>query len=133
MILTALLTAGCAKEFENTTNESDSSAIELLSVSTDPMTKAVITGTEFTTSEAEAGIGLFLLDGTGATYGSNPANVKYYHSSSKWVADSPLRVGGTAGTLYGYYPYNSTVTDITAIPVASSVNGTDYLYSTPTK
>lgn len=128
LILTAVLCAGCAKEFENTTDERDGSAIELSSVSTDPMTKAVITGTEFTTSEAEAGIGLFLLDGSGNAYGSNPANVKYYHSGSKWVADSPLRVGGTAGTLYGYYPYSSTVTDITAIPVASSVNGTDYLY-----
>lgn len=127
-ILTAVLCAGCAKEFENTTDERDSSAIELSSVSTDPMTKAVITGTSFTTDEAAAGIGLFLLDGSGNAYGSNPTNVKYTFSSDKWTAASPLRVGGTAGTLYGYYPYSSTVTDITAIPVASSVNGTDYLY-----
>ena len=127
-ILTAVLTAGCAKEFENTTNENDGAAIELSSVSTDPMTKAVITGTSFTTDEAVAGIGLFLLDGSGNAYGTNTPNVKYYHSGSKWVADSPLRIGNTEGTLYGYYPYSSTVTDITAIPVASSVNGTDYLF-----
>lgn len=127
-VLTAVLCAGCAKEFENTTNDRNGAAIELSSVSTDPMTKAVITGTSFTTDEAAAGIGLFLLDGSGNAYGSNPANVKYYHSGSKWVADSPLRIGNTAGILYGYYPYSSTVTDITAIPVASSVNGTDYLF-----
>ena len=127
--LAALLAlTGCAKEFENTTNENDGAAIELSSVSTDPMTKAVITGTEFTTSEAEAGIGLFLLDGSGNAYGSNSGNVRYGYSDGKWTAASPLRVGGTAGTLYGYYPYSSSITDITAIPVASSINGTDYLF-----
>ena len=131
-VLTAVLCAGCAKEFENTTDERDSAAIELSSVSTDPMTKAVITGTSFTTDEAAAGIGLFLLDGSGNAYGSNPTNVKYYHSGSKWVADSPLRIGNTAGILYGYYPYSSTVTDVKAIPVASSINGTDYLYGSIT-
>ena len=127
-ILTAVLTAGCAKEFENTTNENDGAAIELSSVSTDPMTKAVITGTSFTTDEAAAGIGLFLLDGSGNAYGSNEPNVKYTFSSSKWTAASPLRIGNTEGTLVGYYPYSSTATDVKAIPVASSINGTDYLY-----
>ena len=128
LILSAILCAGCAKEFENTTNENDGAAIELSSVSTDPMTKAVITGTSFTTDEAAAGIGLFLLDGSGNSYGSNPANVRYGYSDGKWTAASPLRVGNISGTLVGYYPYSSTVTDITAIPVVSSINGTDYLY-----
>ena len=127
-ILTAVLCAGCAKEFENTTNENDGAAIELSSVSTDPMTKAVITGTSFTTDEAAAGIGLFLLDGSGNAYGSNPTNVKYIFSGSKWTAASPLRIGNTAGILYGYYPYSETSTNVKAIPVASSINGTDYLF-----
>ena len=130
-ILTAILSAGCAKEFENTLDGTDGAAIELSSVSTDPMTKAVITGTSFTTDEAAAGIGLFLLDGSGATYGSNKPNVKYMFSGSKWTASSPLRIGGDDGKLYGYYPYGESITDITAIPVASSVNGTDWLYATP--
>ena len=128
LILTALLTAGCAKEFENTIDSTDSAAIELSSVSTDPMTKAVITGTSFTTDEAAAGIGLFLLDVDGNAYGNNAGNVRYGYSDGKWTAASPLRIGNTEGTLVGYYPYSSTVTDITAIPVASSINGTDYLY-----
>ena len=128
LILTAVLTAGCAKEIENTIDGTDGSAIELSSVSTDPMTKAVITGTSFTTDEAAAGIGLFLLDGSGNAYGNNGGNVRYGYSDGKWTAANPLRIGNTAGILYGYYPYSSTVTDITAIPVASSVNGTDYLY-----
>ena len=129
LILTAVLTAGCAKEEENfKLNDGNSSAIELSSVSTDPMTKAVITGTSFTTDEAAAGIGLFLLDAEGSAYGSNPDNVKYDFNSGKWTAESPLRIGNTAGTLVGYYPYSSTVNDITAIPVASSINGTDYLF-----
>ena len=128
LILTAVLTAGCAKEFENTLDSSDNSAIELSSVSTDPMTKAVITGTSFTTDEAAAGIGLFLLDGSGNAYGKNAGNVRYGYSDGKWTAASPLRIGNTEGTLVGYYPYSSTVTDITAIPVASSINGIDYLF-----
>lgn len=128
MILAAVLTAGCAKEFESRPDESGSAAIELVSVSTDPMTKAVITGTSFTTDEAAAGIGLFLLDAEGSAYGSNPDNVKYDFNSGKWTAESPLRIGNTAGTLVGYYPYSSTASDVKAIPVVSSINGTDYLY-----
>ena len=127
-ILTAVLTAGCAKEFENTTDDRDGSAIELSSVSTDPMTKAVITGTSFTTDEAAAGIGLFLLDGSGNAYGNNTGNVRYAHNDGKWTAASPLRIGNTAGTLVGYYPYSETSTNVKAIPVVSSINGTDYLY-----
>ena len=123
--------AGCAKEIENTLDDRNSTAIELSSVSTDQVTKAVITGTSFTTDEAAAGIGLFLLDNEGKAYGANPANVKYTFSSDKWSAASPLRVGNSKGYLYGYYPYSNSVTDITAIPVASSVNGTDWLYATP--
>lgn len=128
MILAVVLTAGCAKEFESRPDESGSAAIELVSVSTDPMTKAVITGTSFTTDEAAAGIGLFLLDAEGSAYGSNPDNVKYDFNSGKWTAESPLRIGNTAGTLVGYYPYSSTASDVKAIPVVSSINGTDYLY-----
>ena len=128
LILTAVLTAGCAKEIANPTVSTDGAAIELSSVSTDPMTKAVITGTSFTTDEAAAGIGLFLLDGSGNAYGSNPTNVKYTFSSDKWTAASPLRIGNTEGTLVGYYPYSVTSTNVKAIPVASSINGTDYLF-----
>ena len=120
LILTAVLTAGCAKEEENfKLNDGNSSAIELSSVSTDPMTKAVITGTSFTTDEAAAGIGLFLLDGEGNAYGSNEPNVKYDFNSGKWTAASPLRIGNTAGTLVGYYPSSSTATNVKAIPVVS--------------
>ncbi len=128
LILAAALFAGCAKEIENTIDGSDSSAIELSSVSTDPMTKAVITGTEFTTTEAEKGIGLFLLDANGKAYGNNEANVKYDFNSGKWTASQPLRIGNTKGTLVGYYPYSESTTNVKAIPVASSINGTDWLY-----
>ena len=132
MILAAVLTAGCAKEIEDTSIDRNSAAIELSSVSTDPMTKAVITGTSFTTDEAAEGIGLFLLDKRrGDAYGSNPANVRYTFSSDKWTAASPLRVGNFEGLLYGYYPYNEDVTGINRIPVESSINGTDYLYAAP--
>lgn len=133
LFLTVVLASGCAKEIENKLDKRNSTAIELSSVCTGPMTKAVITGATFTSEEANAGIGLFLLDGNGDTYVNNGSNVKYAFSSTeaKWTAADPLSVGGAAGFLYGYYPFNSSVKDIASIPVESSVNGTDYLYASP--
>ncbi len=129
LIITALLCAGCANEFDNATDSINSAAVELSSVSADPITKAVITGTSFTTDEAAAGIGLFLLDEDGDAYGINPANVRYAYNDGKWTAVQPLRIGGDKGYLYGYYPYSEAATDVKAIPVESSVNGTDWLYA----
>lgn len=128
LTITLLLCSGCSKEIENTLEELNGATIELSSVSTDPMTKAVIAGTSLTTDEAAAGIGLFLLDASGNNYGSNPTNVQYIFSGSKWTSESPLSIGNTEGNLYGYYPYIKGSNDVKAIPVASSINGTDYLY-----
>lgn len=40
--------------------------------------------------------------------------------------------GGTA-TVYGYYPYDATVTDMTRIPLRSSIDGDDFLCAEPAR
>ncbi len=123
---TALL-AGCAKN----TIEKRQANLELSSVSTNE-TKAVIDGTIF---PKDGHIGLFLFKDEAAVspYGDTGcSNVEYSYSedNGKWTANPPIVVGGEPGHLYGYYPYNSAVTDIKAIPVSSSLNGDDVMYAT---
>lgn len=128
LLFISLLPA-CSR-LENADTCTDGSTIELASVSTDPLTKAVIEGSSFTVQEASAGIGLFLMDGS-SLYSTSSFNVQYTFSESKWTATSPLRVGSREGTLYGYYPYSWDASDIKAVPVVSSLNGNDYLYAQP--
>ena len=79
-------------------------------------------------------IGLTLVDVSDATY-DNIAynNIKATSSTGKvpqtWTLDNDVLLSATNGVLYGYYPYNEDVTDITQISVA--VDDTDYMYATP--
>ena len=79
-------------------------------------------------------IGLTLVDVSDATY-DNIAynNIKATSSTGKvpqtWTLANDILLSATNGVLYGYYPYNEDVTDITQIPVA--VDDTDYMYATP--
>ena len=79
-------------------------------------------------------IGLTLVDVSDATY-DNIAynNIKATASTGKvpqtWTLDNDVLLSATNGVLYGYYPYNEDVTDITQIPVAA--DDTDYMYATP--
>ena len=79
-------------------------------------------------------IGLMLVDASGTTYDTKTYNnIKTTASTGKtpqtWTLDSQVLLSSTDGTLYGYYPYNSSVTDLTKVPV--SAGETDYMYATP--
>ena len=79
-------------------------------------------------------IGLMLVDASGTTYDTKTCNnIKATASTGKtpqtWTLDSQVLLSSTDGTLYGYYPYNSSVTDHTKVPV--SAGETDYMYATP--
>ena len=79
-------------------------------------------------------IGLMLVDEGGATYDNRTYNnVKVTPSTVEgkqvWTPASDIALSSTTGTLYGYYPYNSSVTDFTQVPIA--VDDTDYMYATP--
>lgn len=123
----AVLLTGCAKN----PIEKQQANLELSNVSTNE-TKAVIDGTVF---PQDGHIGLFLFKDEAAVSpygGTGCSNVEYSYNETdgKWTAGTPIKVGGEPGCLYGYYPYNSSVTDIKAIPVSSSLNGDDVMYAT---
>lgn len=127
-VLTAVaLFVGCTK----TPINGHKSELELSNVSANE-TKAVIDGTIF---PKDGHIGLFLFKDESAVspYGDTScSNVEYSYNgdNGKWTAKPPITVGGEPGYLYGYYPYNSSVTDIKSIPVASSLDGNDVMYAT---
>lgn len=97
-----------------------------------PASKAVITGDSLPEDEAAKGIGLFVTAIDGSAYDGHDSgytNVKYTFDGNKWSAQSPIYLSDNDGKLYGYFPYNADATELRAIPVQSSLNGTDYLYA----
>lgn len=125
------LIAGCTKDSIEDNKSGALANLELATVNSAP-TKAVIDGTTF---PQDGNIGLFLFKDEAATtpYGETGyANVDYAYNSekSKWTANPSIKVGSTAGYLYGYYPYNSSASSIKTISVSSSLNGDDVMYAT---
>ena len=116
------------------TTEDGSPVVVSVTASDGIQTRGVITGT---TLDDGSRIGLSLCDVSGTTYqGITYENISYTASGSgssqKWDADSPILVANTPGTLYGYYPYSESVTDIRKINItADSNNQTDFLWATP--
>lgn len=129
-VLLAAVPAGCAKEDSGTEG---ASYLEIGAVTVgNPSLKSMIEGPEFPASEATKGIGLFLFDADGADYdGKACHNIRYNSGKTGWTAEQPIMLSGTSGTLYGYFPYDGTVTDLGKIPVKSSLDGTDYMYVDP--
>ena len=139
ILLAALSLTGCSKTEEFEHNPDNALQIESVSgispfaLMQEPASKAVITGETLPSEEAGNGIGLFVTATDGTAYDCKTtgySNVKYAYSSEKWSATSPIYLSNTTGKLYGYFPYNVDAANLTAIPVVSSLNGTDYLYAT---
>lgn len=130
MILASLL-AGCSKESTiGNKPHGQLSELELAMVNA-TQTKAAIDGTTFP-QDGHLGLFLFKEDAAQTLYGDEGyANVDYSYNQTKnrWTANPSIKVGSTSGYLYGYYPYNSAVTDIKAVPVMSSLNGDDVMYA----
>lgn len=134
--LSCALLAACARMPEPIgTTTDESSPLEISVTASDGIaTRGIITGT---TLSSGSKIGLTFADVSGTKYqGVAYENIGYTASGSgssqKWEPDSPIMVANTPGTLYGYYPYDSSITDIKKISItADSNNQTDYLYATP--
>ena len=128
LVLPALLSlsVSCAK-LENGSGDTPSDGgqktyLKINSVSTSELTKSAIEGTTFPTAQA-ASIGLFIGDTNNAVT-TKPAG------SDKW-SDPEIELPSEGATLYGYYPFSAEATDKTAIPVSSSVDGSDWMWATP--
>ena len=136
ILLAALSLVGCSKTEEF--NSNPDSALEIASVSGISsyklMSKAVITDDFLPNNESAKGIGLFVKAADGGAYDGKTegfSNVRYTYNGEKWSTTTPVYLSKTEGKLYGYFPYNADATNLKAVSVASSLNGTDYLYATP--
>ena len=139
ILFAALSVIGCSKVEE--LNSNPDSALQIESVGgvsqyalmqAQPASKAVIDGNTLPGSEAAQGIGIFVTASDGSAYDGHDkgySNVEYAYNGSKWSTTTPIYLSNTVGKLYGYFPYNAGATNLKAIPIASSLNGTDYLYT----
>lgn len=96
--------------------------------------RAIIEGESFP-DKSELGVTFLNANGTaydGKSYTNIKATAAGTGNTQTWSLASKVLLSGTSGTLYAYYPYSSSVTDVAAVPVsASSSNQTDYMYATP--
>lgn len=129
-IILTPLAYGCVKE---SGSNDDRASLEVRSVVMDhPAVKSVMDGPAFPADEAARGIGLSLMSGNEDKYdGVSYVNVKYCDEGAGWKSSNPIMLSGTTGILYGYFPYDESVSDIREIPVAASLNGTDHMYVEP--
>ena len=94
-------------------------------------TKAMFTGTSFANNTE---IRVYVLNSSGAGYdGQATTNLKYTLSSSGWGCGKTIYLSSTTGTVYAYYPYNSSLANPEAIAMTATTapgGGTDYMYAT---
>ena len=107
----------------------DAVYLQIGSVTTSELTRAAIQQAKFPAA-LEVSIGIFLAgdDYTDAKY----KNIKYTKPAGAETWTDPLiELQEGEATVYAYYPYQDDITEITQIPVASSVNGDDWMWATP--
>jgi len=131
MLITTALTA-CIDESEDL-HPQQGTPLQLNVKTASIETRGLIESATLPDGEAHS-IGLTLVDDGEATYdGRTYNNIKATPSTSDgqqtWAIESDIYLSSTTGTLYGYYPYSSSVTDITQVPVTAG--DTDYMYATP--
>lgn len=104
-----------------------------VNVKTSAATKALVE-TGNLANGSELGISMLETDGSDYDGFANYKNVKLTASQSGsvqvWTPASDVFLSTTEGTLYAYYPYSASVTDINAVPVETDTQ-TDYMYGTP--
>ena len=99
------------------------------SIVPDVPSKGMLTGTEF---PAASDIGLTVVDASGTTYdGKTIQNIKYTYNGTFWKAWTSVFLSEVEGTVYAYYPYDETVTDITKVSVDVDTEK-DYMYASET-
>lgn len=135
MALSVIALSGCSNEEQLSLDGTAEARTPLaISVSNAGLTKVggVVSGSQF---DDGASLGLFLTKEDGSSAYDTPYNnVKYTSSTSSgnqtWTATTPILLTGTKANVYAYYPYNSSYTDITAIPINVTENK-DVMWATP--
>lgn len=124
------LLVSCSNEELLEAGDLDRHAQLLLQVSSQPVTKGVVTGNQLPDG---ATIGVSVVDDSGLRYDEeNYANVPYRSNGTgeqTWNnTNEKVELSKTVGTVYAYYPYNEAVTSLEEIPV-DATTGADYLYA----
>ena len=126
---------GCSKEEQfDSDKTSDHQTPLSISVSNDLMSKS---GGVISTNTLSSGssIGLFLTKTSdGSPYFINHTNIQSTASGSGssqiWSPSKPTWLNSTPATVYAYYPYSESVTNVESIPVDVTKN-IDYLWAQP--
>ena len=133
----ALVFVACSNELDVPVNSLVGESLTPLSinVSANPVTKAVVGQVSGVVMPGSSSIGVTLVK-TGAVdglYDEQTYNNIDYNSANgtTWTIgeDKNILLSATEGTVYAYYPYNPTSTDVKAIPIKATDN-TDYMYAT---
>ena len=127
----SLLLCSCDNTLEDSLLSNSGGGNSLsISVVTDPVTKGLITSTYLPTSSK---IGVFVTNTSGGDYDGHSYNNILYtadgsDASQTWNG-ATIALSMNEGKCYAYYPYSSSVTDMTQIPVSTSGQD-DYMYAT---
>lgn len=131
----ALLAFSACSEHDGFIGELSSALSVRVGVSAGQESRSVVYGESLPNG---AKIGLFLEgdnDPNGRYDGLIYANCLYTaigtDSEQKWRTASSILLSPSIGTVYGYYPYNSEVTDMTKVPVDITASDIDYMYALP--
>ena len=106
-----------------------------INVLANPETKDIAGQVTGAALPANSSIGITLIK-TGALdgkYDNNTYNNVEYHSNdgAAWgIVTGSVMLSATEGTVYGYYPYSVTASDVTAVPI-SATDSKDYMYANP--
>ncbi|MBQ0081324.1 MAG: leucine-rich repeat protein [Alistipes sp.] len=118
----------CADEIVPS-GENHKTYLKIGSVTTSLLTKSAVQGTKFPTAE-KASIGIFLV-GTGyedARY----KNIEYTKPAGSDVWTGPeIELTSSSATVYAYYPYQEGMTDISQLPIVSSIDKDDWMWAMP--
>lgn len=125
----------CSEDYESYEEQNNPSSSQLdISVSTPEMsqTRGLIEGT---TLPGGSKIGISLTNSSGENYDNKQYNnIEWTASgtgaSQTWASASNILLSATAGNVYAYYPYSSSVTSMETVPVITS-SQTDYMYAIP--
>ena len=136
LLAISILLAGCdnmldVNDISNSGRE-HMNYLSIESITTQNTTKALIED-DYLPDGSE--IGVTVLNTSGGAYdGVDYQNVRFVAigtgAEQMWAGDETVYLSATQGVCYGYYPYSSSITDITQIPV-SAAGQVDYLYASP--
>lgn len=132
-VVNVTFTACTSEQEEQILDLPSSQSMLKLNVNTAEITaaRALIEST-YLPDKSEIGVTLLATDGNSYD-GKSYTNIKFAaagtEESQTWTGSSNILLSATAGNVYAYYPYSSSVTDITKIPVETD-SQTDYMYAT---